>query len=386
MTTRVSSPRKCRQRCTSARSHSRTRRLLGAVARIALVESLLLPMLGCDPFHVTFDDAEPAVHYEAATYTEPPEIGDELLVMNWNTKFAGGRIDFFFDCIGDRVLMDEDEVEAHLAGLARKINQVDPDVVLLQEVDVDSKRVAFVDMMRYLVDHTEMNYGVYASQWKADYVPSDGLGRIDSGNAILSRWPLEEATRVALPLIDEQDALTRYFWLRRNMLKARVALPGREDVWIVNIHTAAYSADGTKKEQIDLFKAELDELAATGATVVGGGDLNTLPPNTEKLNGFPDSFCEGEFDADDYSSEVGWLDALYTDYEEAIPLEDYAADNARYFTHTVDGRGFWSRRLDYLFTNASFEEGLVHQSEALGGMETMPLSDHAPLTATLRLP
>lgn len=356
------------------------------VWRVALVEMLLTPLLGCDPFHVTFDDVEPAVEYQARELVDTPPPGDELVVMTWNVKFSGGRIDFFFDCHGDRVLMTEDEVLNNLEGLAAKIRQVDPDVLLLQEVDVDSKRVAFVDTLQWLVDHTDLNYGVYASQWRADYIPSDGLGSVDSGNAILSRWPLVDGERVALPLIDDQDALTRYFWLRRNLLRTRVELPRRGNLWVVNIHTAAFSTDGTKKKQIDRFKSELDRLDAEGQIVVAGGDLNSLPPMTDKLEGFDDSVCEGEFEADSYAAEVGWLDGLYADYDEAIELDDYAADNTPYFSHTTDGEGFWNRRLDYLFTNASFHDGLVHQDRSRGGMETMPLSDHAPVTATVKLP
>lgn len=343
-----------------------------------------MPLMACDPFHTQFDDVEPAAQYRATALQKPPVVGDELRVMTWNVKFAGGRIDFFFDCHGDRALMTEAEVLTHLDGLAAKIRQVDPDIVLLQEVDVASKRCAYVDTLQYLLDHTDLNHAAYASQWKADYVPSDGLGAIDSGNAIMSRWPLSESTRVALPLIDEQDALTRYFYLRRNVLKTRVDIPGAP-VWVVNVHTAAFATDGTKKKHIDSFKAELDALDAQGHLVIAGGDLNTLPPGSPQLHEFEDSKCVGEFEADDYRDDVGWLDALYADYREAIPIEDYAADPARYYTHTTDKDGFWNRRLDYLFTNATWRDGLVHQSTELGGMETMPLSDHAPVTATVRL-
>lgn len=378
--------RRNRRRATRLRFLPPASRIARLVWRIALIEALLAPVVGCDPFHTTFDDSEPAVEYRASTVSEVVEAPDELLVMTWNVKFAGGRIDFFFDCHGDRVLMEEQEVIDHLDGLAQKIRQVDPDVLLLQEVDVASKRCAYVDMMQYLLDHTDLNYGVYASQWKADYVPSDGLGPVDSGNGIMSRWPLVDHERIALPLIGEQDALTRYFWLRRNMLKARVELPEGGRLWALNVHTAAFSSDGTKKEQIDLFKAELDALDDDGSLFVAGGDLNAIPPNSQQVSDFEDSVCEGEFEADDYSSETDWMDELFASYAEAIPLERYAADNTSYFTHTTDKNGFWNRRLDYLFTNASFRDGLVHQDVASGGMETMPLSDHAPVTAKLRLP
>ena len=152
---------------------------------------------GCDPFHTGFEDLEDAKYYRSARAPAKPPLEGPLRVMNYNVKFGGGRIDFFFDCYGDRVLMSENEVRSNLAALARKINDYDPDLLIVQEVDVNSKRAAFVDQMQWLLDHTALDYGVYASQWKADFVPSDGLGAVDSGNGILSKYPLTGAERIA---------------------------------------------------------------------------------------------------------------------------------------------------------------------------------------------
>lgn len=346
-------------------------------------------VMGCDPFHVEFDAVENAVSYQAQRARMIPEVPKRLRVMTWNIKFGGGRIDFFFDCFGDRVLMRSEEVIANLEGLARKIRQVDPDVLLLQEVDVRSKRGAFIDQVQWLLDHTRLSFGVYASQWRADFVPSDGLGAMDDGNAILSRWPLTDATRIALPLRGDQGALTEYFYLRRNLLTAKLALPSGPRVGIVVTHSEAYSKDGTKLKHIQRFHAEIEHMAKSSDLVIAGGDLNTIPPGSTQTKDFPDSVCTDEdFIADDFSEEQAWLDPLYADFSSAIPSADYQADNSAYFSHTVDGRGFWNRTLDYLFTNKTWDEGsgLVHQSVERGGMDTMPLSDHAPLSATLELP
>jgi endonuclease/exonuclease/phosphatase family metal-dependent hydrolase len=355
---------------------------------VALLGALSL-FPACDPFHTTFDDLEDAKTYQAAHIEAPPAWAGRLVVMNYNVKFGGGRIDFFFDCHGNRVLMSKDEVTSNLQGLAAKINQVDPDVLVLQEVDVNSKRAAYVDQMQWLLDHTALNYGVYASQWKADYVPSDGIGAVDSGNAILSKFPLSEAQRIALALRTDQSGLTRYFYLRRNILRARLDVPAGRPVYVVAIHAEAYAKDGTKRQHIDRYKEELDTLADGGAWVIGCGDFNTLPPGTAKTSGFPDSVCTNEdFIADDYSAETTWLDGLYETYTPEIPLADYRADNAPYFSHTTDKDGFWNRKLDFIFTNGNVVPGtgLVHQDEAHGGMATMPLSDHAPVTVEIELP
>jgi endonuclease/exonuclease/phosphatase family metal-dependent hydrolase len=284
--------------------------------------------------------------------------------------------------------MSEAEVLANLQGLADKISRVNPDVLLLQEVDVASKRSAFVDQLQWLLDHTALNFGAYASQWRVDFVPSDGLGAMDSGNAILSRYPIVEAERLALPRRSDQSGVERYFYLRRNLLHAQIAL-GERRLHVLNTHAEAYAKDGTKRSHIERLEAELDVLAERGHRFVAGGDLNTLPPESDQLEGFPDSVCEDEaFVADDFREETDYLTNLYASYAEAIPLDDYRADNTAYFSHTTDGGGFWNRRLDYLFTNADFVpgSGLVHQDESLGGVATMPLSDHAPVSAVLALP
>lgn len=349
-----------------------------------------LVVSGCDPFHTEFEDVEPASVYAASTLTSAESVTDVLTVMTWNIKFGGGRIDFFFDCHGDRVLMDKSEVVENLEGLAAKIQQVDPDILVLNEVDVSSKRSAYVDMVQWLLDHTALNHGVYASQWKADFIPSDGLGRVDSGNAILSRWSFTDATRIALSLIGEQDALTQHFYLKRNLLHARVMLPGNDPVRVLATHLSAYSSDGTKKTQIDEVKGWMDLFDEAGESVILAGDLNALPPGSFKLKGFADEACpsEGPFDAGDFSQETDWLDGLYADFTPAVTLSDYAANNLPYFTHTTDKEGFWNRKLDYLFTNGAFAVGsdLTHQASWSGGMATMPLSDHAPLSVQWVIP
>lgn len=345
-------------------------------------------LAGCDFFHTQFEDVEEARLYEAREKHAVPTEARSLVVMNWNIKFAGGRIDFFFDCYDERVLMSREEVYRHLEGLAEKINQVDPDLLLLQEIDILSKRTAYVDMVQWLLDHTELNYGAYASQWKADFIPSDGLGRIDDGIAILSRWPIQEAERIALPQRSGQGALTRYFYLKRALLRAHLPLPERQDFYVLTTHFEAFTQDDTKERQLTVLMEELRRLDQAGALFVMGGDLNMIPPGSVQVQDFPDSVCEEEeFQADDYSEEVGWIDPLYAAYRPAILLADYQANNALYFTHTTDKNGFWNRKLDYLFTNGSWlpGSGLTHQDVTSGGMETMPLSDHAPITATLEI-
>ena len=349
---------------------------------------MALPLKRLDPLGAEFPPLEAAESGQARRLSDGRRRGDGLTVMSWNIKFGGGRLDFFFDGHDDRVHMSEQEVLENLAGVCEKIEQVDPDVVLLQEVDRCSRRVAGVDQFQWVLDHTPLNFGVYASQWRARYLPAYGLGPVDMGNCILSRFPLHDGLRQSLPQSQVQAPVVRYFYLKRHLLTASVEIPGARPLQVVNLHAEAFSSDDIKRVQLQRFVAELDRIDAAGGVFVAGGDLNTLPPGTRRLHGFEDAVQEDEhFQASDYRHEAGWLDELYARYQPAVDLTEFARDNAPHFTHSTSVSTFWNRKLDYLFTNKRFKEGsvLTHQDQERGGMETMQLSDHAPLTAVIPL-
>ena len=178
----------------------------------------------CRSLVTTYEDVESAIYYEDASQ-ESAEFNNTLKVMTWNIRFGAGRIPFFGDSCGDRVLMTEPETLGYMDSIIVYINSTQPDVLLLQEVDISSKRSAYVNQLQYILDHTHLNYGAYASMWNAEIIASDGLGKVDAGNAVLSRWEITDAERIKLPLRTDQDPLTQYFYLRRNILKAKIDIP-----------------------------------------------------------------------------------------------------------------------------------------------------------------
>lgn len=353
----------------------------------------VLFIVACAPLVYDFDATEDAVLYQAQKQDALPSAPDTLTIMTWNIRFGAGRLPWFGDACGSRVILTEKEVKAHLRLIAEKINEIRPDILFLQEVDIQSKRTAYIDEMQWLLDHTGLNYGAFASIWHAQFIPSDGLGRMNLGTAILSRWPLKNARRIALPLRSDQDALTQMFYLRRCIVKARVVLPGLEKLYALGVHTAAFSTDNTKQKHIERFLQELNTLDDAGIPFVAGGDLNTLPPGSDSTDFCLEDACGGESfhhsgdkpfhkEGSDYTNEAGWLDGLYGRYHSAVILSAYQADQSAYFTHTTNHpAGFWNRKLDYLFSNTPFVGGsdVTHQ-------EAVPCSDHAPLSVKWRAP
>ena len=349
----------------------------------------------CEPLVTTFDIVEDAILYEAKNFITAPAPETSVRVMTWNIRFGIGRLPFFGDSCGDRSIFTEGEVLNTLELIAAEIDAIDPDIILLQEVDRESKRTQYIDQVQWLLNHTDMNYAAYASMWKAQVIPSDGIGRIDVGNVVMSKWEIEEAERIQLSPRTDQDALTQMFYLRRNVLKTKIDIPEKDNFYAVNIHVTAFATDDTKQKHIDKFKEIIGEMNEAENTFVAGGDFNSVPPDVDSLDFCIEDMCDGESFHNpgdnpehkegsyfnNFVNEPSILKPLYDSYNSAI-MEDTATDSAHY-THSISLDRDLDRKLDYIFFSQSLEtaSGTTHQDV----IEDEHLSDHAPVSVTISL-
>ena len=370
------------------REKFRARRVVEMARHMSVGDGLGAALEWLDPMETEFRELELAEMGRAASISGRPTseeaLGSTLRVMTWNIKFGGGRVDFWFDGHGDRAVLNGQEVLEAMEGVAAAIEALDPDILLLQEVDRRSRRVDGMDQFQWLLDHTPMNYGAYASQWRCRWVPTRGLGAVDMGVAILSKTPIVDARRIALPQIEDEARITRYFYLKRGMLSARVQSGDRRGVRVVNIHTEPFARDRTKWRQLRAFRWEMERLRQSGEPWIAGGDLNAIPPGSEKVHRFEDQArTPPGFEGSDFRGEEDWLAPFYERYEPAVSLAAYRRDNGPYLTHSSTGDVFWCRKLDYLWTDRRFgwDEVQTHQGELARGLRAMELSDHAPVSA-----
>lgn len=341
----------------------------------------------------TFDEVEEWPILHARSQRAPAALDGEVSVLNWNIKFGGGRHDFFWDGWGDRVHLTSDEAEVAIADVAAVINALDPDVVMLQEVDVASKRTAYLDQVQYLLDNTDQNHGAWVPNWWVEYVPEDGLGPVKSGQAVLSKHPLERNTRYNLPQSEDSSAVVNYFWLHRAVQQVEVDLEGTR-LTVVNNHPTAYSLDGTKGIHLaEIFDRSQDVEGA----LITGGDLNVIPPGSVRTEGFAD---EAEVDTTgvtlvSYSeADMAALEPFYETWTPLLSLEEYGTTEeaqSAWYTHSITQTVFWTQKLDYLFTTGVWVDGWHLQKPGDGpapGLEADPmaLSDHAPMLGMLQWP
>lgn len=205
-----------------------------------------------------------------------PAAGSELTLLTWNIGYAGlgEESDFFMD--GGRMTRPTEAVSSkNLHGVLDTLESLPADIVLLQEVDVNSKRSYYVDQRAALGD-AFAGMAAFAPNYVCDYVPypiPDTIGRVESGILTLSRFRMEESQRVSLPVPFSWPI--RIANLKRCLLTARLPLAGTDaELVLVNLHLEAYD-DGTgkQKQTEQLVQLLLDEYEA-GNYVIAGGDFN----------------------------------------------------------------------------------------------------------------
>ncbi len=384
---------------------------------IWIIAFTLCASSACEPLALSADDiADQQPRFIADQLSEVQPGVTDLRVMSWNVKYGAKRQPFWFDCWGDQVSIPADEVESNMESLYALIKEADPDILMVQEIELHSRRSAYYDMIQGVLNQTDLNYGAYYETWNSRYVPSEGLGRMSLGNAIFSKYPITKSEKIMQADRRDLDPLTKAFYLHRAIGRAEIQLSEELSIAAYVVHTAAYDQDateteaGTKQKQIEQI---YEVVSGESLPFILGGDLNELPPTAARSEGFADErtqpVCGEDFEHPPYTPEI--MSPLYEALKPWITLERYGAsevEQSRYYTHTVLGTeevnesgapGDWNRTLDYLFASSdtAWVEGTtdvlqyhgqeVGYADSSGGLplawslesDPISLSDHAPV-------
>jgi endonuclease/exonuclease/phosphatase family metal-dependent hydrolase len=313
-------------------------------------------------------DEDPSTSRNARIIEQPkgpePSVSESLVVATWNIGFAGGLTGVPTD------LHDADEVRRNLSDIAGVLHDADVDIVLLQEVDLPSNRSGRIDQLRFLMEEAGYRHACFVTTWDVRYLPfpywppSSHLGRVHSGQAVLSRFPIRSCERIPLPQPSEYPWWYRRFFLHRALQAARLDLGEGQVLEVVNVHFEAFSRPN-REEQAGIL-AQLIREPAPGLGRIVGGDLNTVPETASKQHSFQDE--EIDFRNDTTLGTVRGVGGL-----REVFLDD-AADEGEAEWHTFPAAAP-NRRLDYLFgqnLGRAMEQRVIKRTNA---------SDHLPVLA-----
>ena len=212
---------------------------------------------------LTATEYRPAAVEEAdvvrAGDVESVKEGETLKVLSWNVGYAGlGRGEDFFMDGGTRSKPDSrDTVLRYLGGISASIEEIDPDLVLLQEVDSNSGRTYSIDERGYLGGG--MSCESYALNYSCPFVPVPvpPIGKVNSG------------------LYTMTDDLN----LKRCLLVNYLPIEGSDkQLVLVDLHLEAYDSGEGKIAQTRQLMGFLEDEYLKGNYVIAGGDFNQIFP------------------------------------------------------------------------------------------------------------
>jgi endonuclease/exonuclease/phosphatase family metal-dependent hydrolase len=277
--------------------------------------------------------------------------GDSLRVLTWNVHYGAGG-EPRMGRTGGR-----EASEARLRAIGAQVRALQPDLVALQEIDRLSWRSHDLDGLAILREAAGLPYGAWCSTWRARWVPwptwnpERHIGRVWSGQAVLSRLPLAEARRLPLEQPARLGRVAQRFALHRALLEVRVALGEGRSLQVLEAHLEAFDTPTLQRH-----------VAATAAVAAARG---------------PDLLLVGDLNTDDPAllaplQAVGGL-------RPATPIGDGPVQPDPWATYPAEAP---TRRLDQVWTGTGLRRLRV---EVIQAAQPAALSDHLPVLVELEL-
>lgn len=205
------------------------------------------------------------------------EKGDSLTIVTWNIGYGGldETEDFFMDGGTSKKSASKEMVENNLSDIAEQIETMNPDILMLQEVDRNSTRTHYYNEKAFLDEKLSHYENSFSNNYKSLWVPYPipMLGKVDSGIATYSKYGESEAVRVSLPCPFSYPV--RLCNLKRCLMVNRIPVEGtQKELVIVNLHLEAYDSGEGKEKQTKMLFEFLEEEEEKGNYVIAGGDFN----------------------------------------------------------------------------------------------------------------
>ena len=304
----------------------------------------------------TYDDI---VEYDASA----PAAKSSYTIVSYNIGYLSGMVNNT-TAKPERSFFDNNQAKAIAA-----LQTVSPDIIGFQEIDFGAKRSYDVNQMDAIAGALRMISGAIAINWDKNYLPfpywppSAHFGKILSGQAILSRYPIEKNSRIVLERLTDKSFIYNAFYLDRLAQVSQINLDGQPLI-VISVHLEAF-AEETRMNQTRFVRSLAEEYAQTFPVIVMG-DFNS------DLNRASFVTATGETEGETQFSIKEMLAS--EQFQPAVPQDQWASDNA---TFPADAPQY---KLDYIFYTPSTLE--VLKAQVLSTAEDA--SDHLPLMAQFR--
>lgn len=247
------------------------------------------------------------------------ETGTPQKLVSFNTGFGAYEPDysFFMDGGTESWAWSEERLKKNLTAMTKYLKKKKPDILLLQEVDMNSTRTYHVDETETVSEALPSASSVYAVNYDSPflfYPFGQPHGKSLSGIMTLANFKIESSVRKQLPV---ETSVMKIIDLDRCYCKSSLPVEDSDKLLLLyNVHLSAYTSDGTVADrQLELLAADMADEAAAGNYVICGGDFNKdlLGDSSEYFG------IKGE--------QYSWSKPIKTEVFDGKPLRLVAASN-----------------------------------------------------------
>lgn len=187
---------------------------------------------------------------------------------------------FFMDGGTESWAYSKEAVHENIAGSMDSILSLSPNLMLFQEVDLDSTRSYHVDEEALIVDALkeagtgDVNY-TFAINYDSPFLLypfTQPHGKSKAGLLTVSPATITDSYRKSLPI---EEGLSKLIDLDRCYCKNYIELENGKQLVLYNVHLSAYTTDpSTATNQVVILNEDMLEEYNKGNYIIAGGDMN----------------------------------------------------------------------------------------------------------------
>ncbi len=325
-------------------------------------------------YFTTFHPAE--VQNEKFTSTQnAPELekGKEYKILSWNVQYMAGKNYVFFydewDGSGPDTRPTQADIRTTFKRVAEIIKSENPDIILLQEMDDNSKRTDFENQTKELLKLLPAEYSSYSDTyyWKAAFVPHPKImGAVGLKLAVISKYRITNAVRHQLPLMPN-NYIVESLQFKRAVLETVLPVKNGGTISLMTTHLDAFAqGTDTMQQQVKYVSNLLSGMDSKNQNWIIAGDFNLIPPG-KSFNLLPEKEKQ-------YFQKDSEIKVLYDKFNVLPSLDNIEKERAKFFTHFANYNKAPDRIIDYMIHSNK----IAVKSFRVRSADTKDISDHFP--------
>lgn len=202
----------------------------------------------------------------------------EYSIVSYNVGFGAYEPDFgfFMDGGTQSWAWSLERLNDNMDAVSVFLKSKNPDIALVQEVDVNATRSYHVDERNYFTRAMGRHYCyTYAQNYDSPFLMypfNQPHGKSVAGIMTFSKFGISDSVRRQLPI---EKGFMKLLDLDRCYSVNRIPVVGGRELVVFNLHLSAYTSDGKIAiEQLEMIINQMQEEFEKGNWCIAGGDFN----------------------------------------------------------------------------------------------------------------